>query len=432
MAEDRFDAIVVGGGLAGLAAAYTMAEAGLEILVLERGDYSGAKNVTGGRLYVSPIREMLPELWAKAPLERFIAHEELSIMDRERSLMLRYDGAELAQEPHQSYSVLRAKFDRWLAKQVERKGAIMVTKTRVDDLIIENGKVDGVWAGGDELRADVVIGCDGVLSFIGEKAGLKQPGLPEHHAVGFKEIIELDRSVLEDRFNLDGNDGCARLYMGEVTNGMFGGGFLYTNQESISLGVVVSIKDLMHDNAAKVAAPDLLDQFKARPEVARLIKGGQTAEYSAHVVPEGGLKALSKLCGNGILLAGDAAGFSMNIGITVRGMEYALASGVLAGKAVIAAKERGDYGEASLSEYRNLLDNSFVMKDFANFKHSPEVLETPRFFNYYPHFVGDLMRDIYEIPTDRPKARLYPTIRKYIGLGSLWAMGKDFWKVRKI
>ncbi|MDO4540670.1 MAG: FAD-dependent oxidoreductase, partial [Syntrophomonadaceae bacterium] len=246
MSEERFDAIVVGGGLSGLAAAYTMAAAGLEVLLLERGDYSGAKNVTGGRLYVSPVRDMLPDLWKKAPLERFIAHEEVAMLDKERSILIRYDGGELAQEPYQSYSVLRGKFDKWFAKQAERKGVAIVTKSRVDDLVFENGKVDGVWAGGEELRSNVVIGCDGVISFVGEKAGLKQPGLPQHHAVGYKEIIEMDRQVLEDRFNLDGDDGCARLYMGEVTNGMFGGGFLYTNRESISLGVVVGIKDLMH------------------------------------------------------------------------------------------------------------------------------------------------------------------------------------------
>jgi electron transfer flavoprotein-quinone oxidoreductase len=145
---EKFDVIVVGGGLAGLAAAYTLAQEGLETLVLERGDYSGAKNVTGGRMYVSPIREMFPDLWKKAPLERFIAHEEVSIMAKERTITARYDGNELLEEPYQSYSVLRGKFDKWFAKQAERKGAMLVTKARVDDLIMENGKVAGVRADG--------------------------------------------------------------------------------------------------------------------------------------------------------------------------------------------------------------------------------------------------------------------------------------------
>ncbi|MDO4540446.1 MAG: electron transfer flavoprotein, partial [Syntrophomonadaceae bacterium] len=185
-------------------------------------------------------------------------------------------------------------------------------------------------------------------------------------------------------------------------------------------------------NGERIPAPELLDRFKARPEIARLIKGGQTAEYSAHVVPEGGLNALSQLTGNGILLAGDAAGFSMNIGITVRGMEYALASGVLAGQAVIAAKESGDYSEAGLAGYKKLLDESFVMQDFKNFSAAPDVLETPRFFNYYPKMMGDMMRDIYHIPADGPKQRLYPTMKQHLGFKDMLAMGKDMWKVRKI
>ncbi len=427
--EKDFDVIVVGGGLSGLAAAYTLADAGLEVLLLERGDYSGAKNVTGGRLYLNPVRDMFPDLWKKAPLERYIAHEEVSIMDKERSITIRYDGSELAQEPYQSYSILRGKFDRWFAKQAEKKGVSIVNKNRVDDLIIENGKIEGVIAGGEELTANVVIACDGVLSLLAEKAGLRKPGVVKDHAVGFKEIIELDRTIIEDRFNLEGDEGAARLYMGEVTRGKFGGGFLYTNKDSISLGIVVGIKDLMEE--PQVQAPDLLDAFKLRPEVARLIKGGQTSEYSAHVVPEGGYKSMGKLYGDGILLAGDAAGFSMNIGVTVRGMEYALASGYYAAQAAIKAKEVGDYCSASLSVYEKLLNDSFVMEDFKNFKDAPHVMENPRFFQRYPQLAGDVMKDLYEIPAG-PKAKLYPTIKKYMTFREMWAMFKDFGGVRKI
>jgi electron transfer flavoprotein-quinone oxidoreductase len=312
------------------------------------------------------VRELFPGLFAKAPLERFIAHEETMIMAKGRSLTLRYDGSELKSEPYQSYSVLRGKFDKWLAKQAERKGAMIVTKSRVDDVITENGKVIGVRAGGDELGADVIIACDGVLSLTAEKAGLRQPGCPDDYAVGFKEVIELDRNIIEDRFLLEGDEGAARLFMGEVTKGKFGGGFLYTNKDSLSLGIVVGIKDLMEKE--QITAPKLLDDFKQCPEIARIIKGGQTAEYSAHVIPEGGYRALTKLYGNGILAAGDAAGFSLNIGITVRGMEYALGSGYFAAQTVLKAREAGDFSAGTLAVYETLLNNSFILEDFKTFQ----------------------------------------------------------------
>lgn len=423
MAEEtmeKFDAIVVGAGLAGLAAAYTLAGAGLEVLVLERGDYPGAKNVTGGRLYINPIRELFPDLWAKAPLERHITQEEVCLMDKERSVTIRYDGAELNELPYQSYSILRGKFDKWLAKQAERQGALLVNKSRVDDLIIENGQVQGVIAGGEELRANVVIACDGVLSFAAQKAGLRPPFLAKNFAVGFKEIIEIERGVLEDRFNLEGDEGAARLFMGEVTAGKFGGGFLYTNQDSISLGIVVGI-DALTETQPQINAPELLDKFKQRPEIACLIKGGQTVEYSAHAIPEGGFKTMGKLFGDGILVAGDAAGFSMNIGVTVRGMEYALASGYYAAQAVIQAKEKNDFTSAGLSAYETLLNNSFVLTDFKNFQQSLEVLEYPPLFKHYPELAGNIMRDLYTVPAG-PKAKLYPTIKKYMSMGEIWSM----------
>ncbi|MDD2586423.1 MAG: FAD-dependent oxidoreductase [Syntrophomonadaceae bacterium] len=427
---EKFDVIVVGAGLAGLAAAYTLAGEGLEVLVLERGDYAGAKNVTGGRLYVNPVREFFPDLWAKAPLERFIANEGFTMMAAERSLSINYYGNELADEPYQSYSVLRAKFDRWLAKQAQRKGAAVVTRSRVDDVIMEAGQVKGVWAAGEELRSDVVIACDGVLSLTAEKAGLRSPGIPENYAVGLKEVIELAPELIEARFGLEGNEGAAHMFMGEVTKGMFGGGFLYTNQASLSLGIVVSIKDMM-ENEASLGAPVLLDNFKQRPEIARLLKGGETVEYSAHVIPEGGYKALGKLYGDGILVAGDAAGLSMNIGVTVRGMEYALASGYYAARTVMQAKELGDFSVATLKHYELLLKDSFVLKDFASFKETPRVLDNPRFFTTYPEMLGDMMKDIYAVPGGA-KNRLYPTIKKYMTLREMWQMAGDVRQVMKI
>ncbi len=418
--DSRFDAIVIGGGLAGLSAAYTLAAEGMEVLVLERGDYPGAKNVTGGRIYVSSIRELFPDLWTKAPLERFIAHEEICVMGRDSSLNVRYDGSELLREPHQSYSILRGKFDKWFARQAEHKGATIICKTRVDDIIIENGRVVGVVAAGDRLMANVVIACDGVLSFAAGKAGLNKSADSGHFAIGFKEVIEIDPAVLEDRFNLTEDEGAARLFIGDVTAGKFGGGFLYTNKSSVSLGLVLGIGALVVEEPT-VQVPELLNKFKQRSEISRLIRGGKTVEYSAHMIPEGGIKAMGKLYADGILVAGDAAGFSINIGITVRGMEYAMASGYYAARAVINAKEKNDYSAATLAVYEKFLNDSFVMTDFKNFRESLDVLKYPLLYGHYPELIVGIMKDLYEMPAG-PKTRIFPTVRKHLGLRELWAM----------
>jgi electron transfer flavoprotein-quinone oxidoreductase len=265
---------------------------------------------------------------------------------------------------------------------------------------------------------------------LGEQAGLHPPETPHNYALGLKEVIALPGEKINDRFQLQGNEGAARLFIGEVTKGMFGGGFLYTNRESISLGLVVGIEDLM-EKGGNTVAPALLEAFKARPEIAGLIRGGTTMEYAAHLIPEGGFKALHPLHGDGILVAGDAAGFALNMGFTVRGMEYALASGHYAAKAVLKAREAGSFGADALSEYGRLLQESFVLKDFQNFQATPSFVNNPRFFNHYPELKGNILRDIYSIDAGS-KERLYPTIRKYLGWGEMWAIFKDFREVTKI
>ena len=213
---EKFEVIIVGAGLAGLSAAYTLAQNGIEAVVVERGDYPGAKNVTGGRLYLNPVKKYLPDLWPalleEKALERPVAVELLTLMAPETSTTLRFRSEEFARPPYHSFTVLRGVLDRWLAKKAEEKGAMLVTKNRVDELIRENGKVIGVVAGGEELGAEAVIAGDGVLSLVAEKAGLRIPGLPRDYAVGFKEVIELPSRSIEERFALGENEGAAQSF----------------------------------------------------------------------------------------------------------------------------------------------------------------------------------------------------------------------------
>ena len=247
---ETVECIVVGGGLAGLSAAYGLASAGMEVMVLERGDYSGAKNVTGGRLYVNPIRRFYPELWEEAPFERPVTRELVTMMAGGRQTTIEIASERFAAERPQSYTIVRAKLDQYLADKVTEKGAMVVPNMKVDELLRKDGRVIGIRAGEDEIGAQVVVVAEGVLRLLSSEAGLAPEPQARHHALGYKEIIELPAGVIEDRWHLNPGEGAAQLFMGECTRGMMGGAFLYTNRESISLGMVVGMEDMRRGGTA--------------------------------------------------------------------------------------------------------------------------------------------------------------------------------------
>jgi electron transfer flavoprotein-quinone oxidoreductase len=428
---ETVECIVVGGGLAGLSAAYGLAQAGMEVMVLERGDYSGAKNVTGGRLYVKPIRRFYPELWEEAPFERPIARELVTMMSGGRQTTIEIASERFTVESPQSYSVVRAKLDQYLADKVTEAGAMVVPNMKVDELLRKDGRIVGIRAGEDEIGAQVVVVAEGVLRLLSAEAGLAAKPEARHQALGYKEIIELPQGVIEDRWHLNPGEGAAQLFMGECTRGMMGGAFLYTNRDSISLGMVVGMED-MRARRDGTESWQLLDEFKELPGIRPLVAGGTVAEYSAHAIPEGGISQVPRLFGDGYVVAGDTAGLSLNALITVRGMDFAIASGFFAAEAVKAAKAAGDFSAAGLASYEQSLRDSFVLRDLETAKAIPGVMENPRLFTHYPDAVGRLLESIWTVD-DEPQAghvkKAWKAARSdFMNLATL----RDAWSMRKI
>lgn len=195
-----FDAIVVGAGCAGRWAAYELASAGKSVLVVERGNFAGAKNMTGGRIYSHALKLVFPNFEEEAPLERRITHERISLMSDDANFTIDFSSKAMKQEGRDSYSVLRGPFDQWACRQGRGGRRRVHYGIAVESLVKDDaGKICGVRAGEDEITAEVVLLCDGVNSLLtAEAVGAKRPPASAI-AVGIKEVIELPASVITDR-----------------------------------------------------------------------------------------------------------------------------------------------------------------------------------------------------------------------------------------
>lgn len=389
--EERFEVIVVGAGPAGSAAAYLLAKNDVKVLLVERGRYPGAKNVSGGIIYSRTVNAIFPEFWTEAPVERAITGYNIALLGRDSSLTLDYRTRGFAQPPYNAFSVLRATFDQWLFKKAEDAGAVTVTGVTVDDIIIEEGRITGIRSGNDEIAADVVIDAGGSRSILVEKAGLRSNLKPEDVSVGVKEVIQLPAETINQRFNIKEDEGAAYTLLGGA-QGIAGGGFLYTNRSSISLGIVTRLDSVME---AGVKVYELIEDFRTHPLISQLIDGGDIIEYSAQILPERG--RLSKLYTDGFMVTGSAAGLVLNTIFTLRGMDLAIISGAAAARAAILAKSKGDFSAAGLSVYENLLREHFILQDMDTFRHVPDLLDNDRFFTVYPELACDLMESLFGV-----------------------------------
>lgn len=421
--NNKFDAIVVGAGPAGVTAAMVLAKAGLNVVIFERGEYPGSKNMFGGVFYHQVLNELLPNFWEEAPVERYITRRVLTFLSPESSLSVDFKSSDFGEPPYNGFTIARSRFDEWYARKAEEAGAFLVTETTIDDLITENGRVVGVCARRDqgEVYADVVIVADGATSLLAKKAGLRGELSARQMSAGIKEVIALPPETIQERFGLSRNEGMANEFVGSCTRGMQGGAFLYTNKASLSIGVVAQIEALKHQ---KVQLFELLDDFKRHPAVKDLIRDGVVKEYSAHMIPEAGLSMGHKLYTDGLLLAGDAAGMVVVTGYSLEGVNYAIASGLAAAETVKQAKERGDFSRTSLAFYEQRLKES-VLRDLETYRKAPQFLENPRIYSTYSDLVIGMMKKLYTVDGS-PKLKVTKLARETMkGNVSLWQAIKD-------
>ncbi|MEM4288687.1 MAG: FAD-dependent oxidoreductase [Nitrososphaerota archaeon] len=375
-----YDVVVVGAGPAGCAAANYLATRGVDVALVDKAQVPGQKNVTGGVIYTKYIagygfEDAFPGFRAEAPLERRIVSHEVEILSSaetvdgkavyrrasigEASLLNSLGVTGFNLTGSEGYSVLRAKLDRWMSKKVSENGGVVVTYKAVEDLYFEDNHVKGIVTSSETITCNLVIDASGVTSRLVDRVGLRSTLTPERVYHGVKHVYKLSPEKIEERFGLKPGEGKAIFYMGDVMQGINGGGFLYTNKDTLSVGIVISLDSFLNralNEMERVGKPiDILEGLESHPAVAPLLEGSELVEYSAHNIPKGYKTMLEQPYASGYIVAGDALGAFVKIGGLIDGMRRAVATGIMAAQAYLRASKEGDYSAKTLSVYRELL-----------------------------------------------------------------------------
>jgi len=358
----HYDAVVVGAGPAGSTAAFFMASSGLKVVLLERGDYPGSKNMFGGTIYAEPLAEVVPEFWLEAPLERAVVRDGVWLLDRDSAVEIGFSGLRFAKAPFNKFTALRPRFDRWLAEKAVAAGAALETATVARELLYERkvlgrGAVCGVALdGGEKITAEVVVLAEGVQASLTRKAGLTEPLSADRVGLWVREVLSLPAEKIEDRFLLEKEEGAVLAMVGYPTGQSIGLAGIFTNRDSLSILLGMPLHLLMEN---RVSLPELLSSFKKHPLVRRLIAGGESMGYAAHLTTRGGVAARQKFYSDGVMVAGEAA--LMVSGR--RGSDLAMLAGKLAAETAVQARARGDFSSRMLKNYKRKLEATFFMQN---------------------------------------------------------------------
>lgn len=421
---NKTDVIVVGAGPAGVSCAITLARAGKEVVLIERGTFAGSKNVFGGAIYTQPTKEIFPNFETEAPVERRNIAHNFMILGEEDSTTISY-----RKDDNVSYSVIRGKFDRWAAQEAKKAGVTLVEETVVRNLIKNGTTVVGVQTELEDYYADIVVLADGVNSLLAKQIKLRKEIEPKDVALSVKEVIKLDKNIINQRFNLQDEQGAIGEIFGGPMLGMLGLGFMYTNKESVTIGLGVTLNDLVENNYRPF---EILESLKSHPAIAPLIEGGTLEEYSAHLIPEGGYKKIPKLCDNGVMIVGDAGMLVNNL--HWEGTNLAMISGKLAGETAIEALNSGSFSRKTLRLYEKKLKETFVLKDLKTYKDLMDVMHQRQkaFLSYYLTKVNSFFEMFTSVNSVPKKENYHKFIKSIFTDRKISELFKDAWAIVKL
>jgi len=278
---EKYDVAIIGGGSAGLAALKQLSNLGKQAILLEAGSQIGAKNISGGILYskkpqkgtVANVEEVYENFLDDAPFERKITKYILHSTSKDKVYSMDLTAAHDYQSNF-GYSVLLNKLNSWFASQAiesaEKLGGGIIPGVHVKSITWnESGNAIIQTDELDEFEVKAVIAADGVNSEIADIVGARPKFTPTQLYQGVKVIVKLPEEIIEKRFGISSDEGAAHLFAGDVTLNHIGGGFLYTNSDTLSVGAVYHYHSQLENPSEPTA---LIDALLKNPMISEFIK----------------------------------------------------------------------------------------------------------------------------------------------------------------
>lgn len=420
----KFDVIVVGAGPAGITTAYELAKKGVEALLIERGEQVGVKNMFGGVVTGDWFRNLADNIWEEGVIERPITRKRFSVLNNNLNVSAECENTD-SSNPF-GFTTHRPKFDNWYASIAQKAGVKLVTELSVEKLLLDKGRVVGVKTDRDdgEIYSDIVVLADGVNSIIHRNGTNRHGADCSEYSLGVKEIIKVDGDVFRHLGIRTDREGLSHEFIG-LDGCIIGGGFLYTNSDTISIGVVAKLRSLI-DNGSNIY--ELLDKFKNSRHIRHLISSGRSIEYSAHLIPSAYQKSTT-LFSHGLIVAGDAAGFVLSTGLHFEGVNYAVASGVAAANTVVDCVNRQDPTSRTTSRYMRYLRENHVLPDLRRYRRATALIKSAEFHQRVPGIICDSFNNTLRTPDNRPKMKLIYNALANINNGNRISRLREFYKI---
>ncbi len=405
---NTMDVLFVGAGPASLAGAIKLKQLlnqsgrNESVVIIEKAEKIGQHNLSGAVFEADVLDELVPNWredksnFVQKMLETRVEKDEVVLLLSDKLAIRIPETFIPSYMRHKgNYLISVSEFVHWLAGIASSLGVEIYNDFVGQEVIVEDGVVTGIKLGdmglngerkpqsnympGETLKAKVTVFGDGSLGLLAEqlveKLNLGNGRSPQIYSIGVKEIIKLPE-------NNDFGPNRAVYIIGFpnklFTPDIFGGSTMYSmGKDEVALAINLALDWRYCD----LDPQQELQLLKSHWFVQELIGGGEVVGYGAKTIPEGGYYSVPELVTNGAIIIGDAAGL-LNTK-KLKGVHYAVKSGIAAAEAIFEAIEQRDFSARTLNKYKSLLEDSFVGKDLHSARNYRQIFAKSGRFKMY-------------------------------------------------